>query len=189
MLGSMAELLLIRHGQSRWNVERRFQGQHPDAPGLSDDGHAQAQALAVELTGQPADAIVTSDLTRAIETGSYLEQAWGVDAVRSPLLREGGVGVFEGLTADEIESQHPGMLEGFFNGGERPPGSESMSTIEQRAVAAVDWLAQQARGGRIAAVSHGMFMRLLITELSDTPFEDTIIVSNCSVTRLNLPDA
>lgn len=102
----MTKILLIRHGETAWNAVRRLQG-HTDIP-LNEEGERQAQALARALAREPLDAIVCSDLGRALQTA----QAVAVHHPHIPLhtdpgLRERGYGAFEGLLYTEIAERYP----------------------------------------------------------------------------------
>ena len=103
----MARILLVRHGQSEWNAEGRWQGQ-ADIP-LSDLGRAQARAAAQNLGS--FDLIAASPLKRAAETADIIANAIGMGpVVHVPLLVERGAGEWSGLTRDDIEEQWPGYL-------------------------------------------------------------------------------
>src|SRR5712691_6348769 len=90
----MATLLLVRHGETDWNAEHRWQG-HADVP-LNARGRKQAKALAEELAPQGVDAIYTSDLSRARDTAAIVGERLGVPVVLDPDLREIDVGSREG---------------------------------------------------------------------------------------------
>lgn len=102
----MTKILLIRHGETAWNAVRRLQG-HTDIP-LSATGERQAEALAQALAAEPLDAIISSDLGRALQTA----KAVAAQHPHLPLhvdagLRERGYGAFEGLLYTEIAERYP----------------------------------------------------------------------------------
>src|SRR5215472_15070171 len=101
-------VLLIRHGSSTWNLERRWQG-WADPP-LSDEGVTLAEAVAAGIRGLDVRLVVSSDLARALSTAEIIAHAAGVDVCVEPALRERDVGLWSGLTSDEIESRWPGQL-------------------------------------------------------------------------------
>lgn len=111
---STGELLVVRHGQSTWNVDHRFTGQAD--PPLSPLGRQQAEALArrcegLAIDGLGIDAVVTSDLARARETGVAVAERLGLAAPATlPDLRERWSETLTGLGRDEIESRWPGQL-------------------------------------------------------------------------------
>ena len=98
-------VLLIRHGQSEGNAERRFGG-HTATP-LSPRGRRQAQALARALKGEELTAIYSSDLARAVETAEPLANLIGLPVNSTNAFRERSVGVMEGLTFEDAARQHP----------------------------------------------------------------------------------
>jgi broad specificity phosphatase PhoE len=100
----MTKLFLIRHGETDWNVQRRYQG-HADTE-LNANGIMQANKLQPVLGGLSFDTVYSSDLKRVMQTATHA----GVDAaniVKEPRMREVSFGKFEGLTHDEIEATYP----------------------------------------------------------------------------------
>src|SRR5690606_13402263 len=104
---AMTRLLLIRHGESIWNADGRWQAQAD--PALTDRGREQARAAAASIGH--VDAVVTSDLERAAETGAIIARLLGVDHVaQEPRLRERDAGSLSGLTRVDIFDRFPGLL-------------------------------------------------------------------------------
>ena len=101
----MVELILIRHGVTAWNLEKRFQGQI-DTP-LTDLGHEQAEKTADALSGEPVSCIYTSDLVRAQQTAMPIADNLGLPLLAEPSLRERNFGAFEGKTHAEIQANYP----------------------------------------------------------------------------------
>lgn len=158
----MARLLLLRHGESTWNAEGRWQG-WADPP-LSDVGEAQSRAAAAWLDGLAFDAVASSDLKRARCTAAILAEALDLQVgpvELDPGLRERDVGRWSSLTADEIEAGWPGCLEAWRSGQlHRPPGGETDEAMTARITASLERLA--ARPARsILVVTHGGVIRLL----------------------------
>ena len=164
----MTRVLLVRHGQSEWNADGRWQGQAD--PALTDLGRHQAlhasRALGV------VDAIVSSDLQRAAETAAIISGELGVGPlVLDPDLRERHAGEWQGLTRADIERGWPGYLgppapiEGTPAASarvtqedgtrRRPPGWEADEDLVERAVAALVRIDALASGGEAIAVTHG----------------------------------
>ena len=98
-------VLLVRHGQSKGNAERRFGG-HTATP-LSARGHRQAEATARALKSESLTAIYSSDLARAIETARPLSNLTRLPIHNTSAFRERSVGVMEGLTFEAAAQQHP----------------------------------------------------------------------------------
>ncbi len=98
-------ILLVRHGETDWNRERRVQG-HSDRP-LNSTGMAQAEALVEELADEPIDAVYSSDLARAFDTAQGVASARALHVQPLPELREKNFGTWEGLTDTEIRARFP----------------------------------------------------------------------------------
>lgn len=98
-------VLLIRHGQTDWNVDGRWQGTLPI--GLNDTGRTQAQALAAYLAKRQIGSIYSSDLPRALDTALAIGEAVGVTPQTDARLQEFNLGVFQGLTRQQINQQYP----------------------------------------------------------------------------------
>jgi broad specificity phosphatase PhoE len=160
----MTRVLLVRHGQSEWNADGRWQGQAD--PPLTELGRAQARHAARSLG--TVDAIVASDLQRAAGTAAILGAELGVGPVVVDAgLRERDAGGWSGLTRPEIEERWPGYLED----RRRPEGWEPDERLLGRAVAAL----LRIRGlvgddGDAIAVTHGGLVYLLEAQLG-APFE------------------
>jgi len=159
-------LLLVRHGETAWNREGRFQG-HADIP-LSDVGRSQARALRAAHTHLFDDAhtaVLTSDLRRAHQTA---EIAFGFEGrtlhVRREL-REFCYGVFEGLTRREIDERFPGAM-GRWLTGDRTfavDGGESRAAVHDRARAAILGFLETVPHDVVVVVAHGGVMRQLLS--------------------------
>lgn len=155
----MTEILLIRHGETAWNAERRLQG-HLDIP-LNAHGERQAQAVARALQDTPLDAIYSSDLQRARATAQPLAETHGLPLQLDMSLRERCFGAFEGLLYEELETRFPVAYaqwrardpDARFPAGERR--AETLNEFYRRAVEAVQSIAERNPGRRIAIVTHG----------------------------------
>src|SRR5204863_7927182 len=113
-------LLLVRHGETDWNREGRWQG-HSDTP-LNEAGRAQARDLAAQLPD--VDVVYSSDLARARETAEILAEALGLEVRLDPRLRERGFGAWEGKTSAEIEAAF-GDEHARWMGGEAPGAADA----------------------------------------------------------------
>ncbi len=152
---SATELILIRHGETDWNRELRFQG-HIDVP-LNDMGHEQARRLALRLAGETVQRLISSDLLRAQQTATPAAQQLKLDVVTTVTLREQHFGVVEGLRADEIQLQHPRAWEEWlqFREDHAMPEGESARDFHARIVAALGTIAAAHAGERVLVVTHG----------------------------------
>jgi broad specificity phosphatase PhoE len=149
----MTTVYLARHGESDWNVERRWQG-HTDRP-LTDRGREQAGRLAERLADIELDAIYASDLRRAWETAEAIARPRGLAVVRVPELREVHVGSWSGLTRDECAERFPDAFARWQAGGSGWDDGESYEAMGERTVAAMLRLAAEHPDGAILVVSHG----------------------------------
>ncbi len=168
----MTELLLVRHAETEWNREGRWQG-HADPP-LNEAGRAQAHALATTLAGERLDAIYSSDLRRATETAEILGAALGHPVTTDPDLREIDVGSWSGLTREEVAVQFPDW---------ETHDGESREALGERVVAAVRRIAGRHPEGRVLIVSHGGSIRALQRHFDGEPAR---VLANCEVFRLPL---
>ncbi|HKO73955.1 MAG TPA: histidine phosphatase family protein [Gaiellaceae bacterium] len=149
----MTTVYLARHGESDWNVERRWQG-HADRP-LTERGREQAAALAEKLRGVHLDAVYASDLRRAWETAEAVAAPRGLEVVRLSELREVDVGSWSGFTRDECADRFPDAFVRWQEGGSGWDDGESYEDMGVRIVAAIQRLAAEHPDGAILVVSHG----------------------------------
>jgi len=155
-------ILLVRHGQSEWNAEGRWQG-WADPP-LSELGRRQSVLAGQEL--EDIDVAVSSDLRRAVDTAALMVQPLGLSAAAvEPRLRERDVGKWTGLTRREIEERWPEALAAMSD----PPGGESVTTLQERVLAAVVALARTYPDSTVLAVTHGGVIRSLERHLGVDP--------------------
>ena len=153
-------LLLIRHGETAWNAVRRLQG-HTDI-GLNAEGLRQAGALAAALAAEPLDAVIASDLLRALDTAEAIAgRQDGVQVQVDARLRERCYGVFEGMLYADIAQQYPqeyALWQARDVDALMPPGvreAESFRQFYQRCIAAITGWAGRHPGQTIAIVAHG----------------------------------
>lgn len=152
------ELLLIRHGETDWNRALRFQGQ-VDIP-LNEIGHTQAQRVRDHLLQSDwaqAVQLHSSDLLRARQTAAPLASAWPRDCMPRSGLREQNFGVFDGLSAQEIQSQHPDLWAQWrrFDADFALPRGESTRQFHTRVMADLTDIARRHAGERVVVVTHG----------------------------------
>jgi probable phosphoglycerate mutase len=157
----MALLYLVRHGETDWNRENRWQGHH-DRP-LSALGRAQATAAARRLVGERLTQVHSSDLKRASETAQIIAEACGLEASADPTLREVDVGSWAGLTRAEAKERFPVGYARRRAGGTGWEGGETYEQMGERVRAFVTSLLDGARGSeRIALVCHSGVIRVLV---------------------------
>lgn len=152
-------ILLIRHGETAWNAEKRLQG-HLDIA-LNAEGERQAALLGAALAAEPVDHIISSDLQRARQTAEAIARARGAQVGIDPALRERCYGGFEGLLYSEIAARFPlefAAWQARDVDGVLPPGAnrgESFREFFERARGAIMAHAAAHRGKTIALVAHG----------------------------------
>jgi broad specificity phosphatase PhoE len=150
----MLHLILVRHGETEWNVQRRYQGQF-NVP-LSSVGRQQAERIAQRLASQKIDAIYASDLERAWETAAIIAAKHNLAVASEPRLRELKFGVLEGLTFDEAQIQYPEMITAWLKDFNQPPqGAESVDLFNARIIALLDDLKQKHDEQTLLLVGHG----------------------------------
>ncbi|HEX2604937.1 MAG TPA: histidine phosphatase family protein [Oxalicibacterium sp.] len=186
----MTDILLIRHGETDWNVEKRLQG-HCDIA-LNAEGARQAAALGRALGAEPLDAIFSSDLQRARDTAQAIADARGMTVQTDPGLRERCFGAFEGLVHSEISERYPADflawkqrdLDARYTAGERQ--AETLREFSARALNSLTRLASLEGHRRIAVVSHGGVLDTLYRHAYGLGYEHArnFDVLNASINRL-----
>lgn len=150
----MLHLMLVRHGETEWNAQRRYLGQ-TDIP-LSALGRRQANLIAERLAAQEIDAVYASDLKRALQTAQVIAEKSGLEVTPEPRLRELKFGVLEGLTFDEAQEQYPEMMAAWLEDFNRPPeGAETIEIFFARIVSLLDELKQKHEEQVVLLVAHG----------------------------------
>lgn len=159
------KLVLWRHGQTAWNVERRFQGK-TDIP-LDETGITQADRAARLLSGLRPTAIVSSPLQRAAVTAQALARVTGLDVEFDRDLSERDGGEWEGLTAAEIRERYPTEHAIW-----QPPGGETSEEVAKRVGAALERAVERlSSAGVLVVASHGAALRLGMSHLLGLPEE------------------
>lgn len=152
------DILIIRHGQTAWNTQKRLQG-HSDIP-LNENGRLQAVTLAEILRDEPLDAIFSSDLQRAYQTAYEIAKIHNLPVHQDRSFRERCYGICEGMKDGEIREAYPESYKAwyaadpdhFFPDGERK--TESPRQFHHRAVNAIREAVTRYPGKKIAIVTH-----------------------------------
>ncbi|MFF2650625.1 histidine phosphatase family protein [Streptomyces sp. NPDC058045] len=158
-------IILWRHGQTLWNLERRFQGS-TDIP-LTEAGLGQARRAARLLASLKPDAIIASDLGRAAATAAELAAVTGLHITHDEALRETYAGVWQGLTHEEIITLHGEEYTAWKRGEPvRRGGGELESEVADRAAPVVLRHTEKLpEDGTLVVVSHGGTIRTTIGRL------------------------
>jgi phosphoserine phosphatase len=183
-------LLLVRHGQTMWNAERRFQGSS-DVP-LSPRGLEQARALGVALRGYRLAAAYVSPFRRAVETAEVALEGTGVPLVPLPELRELSLGEWEGCTVEEISGQAGDPYRAWLLAPHDcpPPGGEPLDAVSARVRAAIERIASaHAPGDDVAVIAHGGVISVYACCLLGCSFNQLwrLRVDNASLTVVRPP--
>lgn len=167
----MTILYLIRHGQTDWNVEQRWQGQSDIS--LNATGRQQAAGLAAELTTVNFSAIYSSDLSRAYETAVALSRIKGIPIKRDPRLREIHQGEWQGLRESDIQALYGNAFQKRKQNPQHiaPPGGETVIQVRDRVISAVNDICTSHPKERIALVSHGFALALIQVHFTQLPIE------------------
>ena len=180
---SPTRLLLIRHAQTEWNIQRRFQG-HGDSP-ITEEGQEQLQRLKSRLVGLEFDVVYSSDLRRTIETSQMLS---GKQRVEEPRLRERGVGILEGLNLEQIMAEHAEAFRAFRSGDKdhQIEGGESLQIALNRAWTFLEEMPEKHPGAELAAVSHAGLIRLICKQILGLALDapNFFQIPNTSLTQL-----
>ncbi|MYM21585.1 histidine phosphatase family protein [Duganella sp. FT135W] len=188
-------ILLIRHGETAWNAVRRLQG-HIDIP-LNEEGERQAAALARALAAEKLDAIVSSDLQRAMQTAQAVAALHtSLTLQTEPGLRERAYGAFEGMLYQDIQQQYPDDfarwqardVEAVMPFGDRY--AESFHQFYDRAISSLRAVAARHAGQTVAVVAHGGVLECAYREARgiqlDSPRD--FQVKNASINRFTISD-
>lgn len=189
----MTRIVLIRHGQTEWNVLGKYQGQSDVA--LSSEGIQQAGFLAanLEIEGiSHLDAVYSSDLKRAKVTASCLAERFHCEVQTRSMLRELNFGAWEGLTYGQITEKWPEAIHNFFSHPDLLdiPEGESFFVLQQRAVKELHSIVQANENSTVAVVAHGAILRTILADVLHMPLRSiwSIRQDNTAVNVLRYDD-
>jgi broad specificity phosphatase PhoE len=160
-----ARLLLVRHGETEWNVARRFQGQL-DSP-LTERGRWQVGRLVERLRPLPLAAVYASDLERTLATARPLAESHGLPTRPARAFREGAFGEYEGFTFAELVDRHGDAVRRWAADpiDLAPPGGETLRQLQDRVAALVRELVERHAGETVLLVGHGGSVRAAVMEI------------------------
>ncbi len=158
-------LFLVRHGETDWNVDFRFQGQSDIE--LTDVGKTQARKLGLSLADEKISAIYSSDLSRAVKTAKIIAVHHELNIKKIPELREINFGIWEGLTYDEINKSYSDLYKEWRENTTdvKIPKGESLSEVAERSVRAIHQLVDQHKDESIVVVTHGGVIRCIVSSV------------------------
>ena len=181
-------LLIIRHGQTTWNVEHRLPGQLPGVA-LNDDGRQQAARLADALSVLPISAIISSPLERACETAEFLMKGRDLSIQLEPQLMDTDIGPWAGQVIDELTKNDPAWKEYVKDPTVAPEGVETFPQVQQRSVAAIEhWRKQENIGAYPAFVAHADVVKLIVAYYSglEATRAGSLSIDNASVSIIEI---
>lgn len=182
----MTMLYLIRHGETVWNAEGRFQGHKNSA--LNALGRTQAMAVAQAMADYPFAAIYTSDLDRAAETARIIAAPHHLTPIGDPRLREACFGEWEGFTLPEISERWPDTVAAWHKDSlhTRPPGGETLEQVHGRVAEILAEITARYPDDEVAVVGHGGSLKAMITLTLGATYTTfrRIRLDNCSISIL-----
>ena len=163
----MAQCVLIRHGQTDWNVIGRYQGQAD--PPLNEQGLAQARRLAIELEPLQLDRLISSPLLRALQTAQIIAGHLGIPLETEPGLMEIHQGDWQTRLRTEIEQLYPELFHAWETEPWQvtPPGGESLRQVQARVYQAMDAILATWPDQVIGIVAHRIPIALLKMRYQD----------------------
>ncbi|WP_129597115.1 histidine phosphatase family protein [Anaerophilus nitritogenes] len=163
----MTRLYLVRHGQTKWNLEFRAQGSKNIE--LTEKGKLQASLLAEKMNKYKIDCIYSSNLDRAYETALTLGEKVGIPVSKIDDLREMSFGDWEGLTMNEIQKTYESHYTVWRDQPHQAqiPGGETLVDVQKRALEAVHDIIKENEGKNIVIVSHGVAIKSILLGIMD----------------------
>lgn len=163
----MTRLFLVRHGETFDNERKIMQGQTQGE--LNAAGKAQAEALSRQLRGEHFDAVVSSDLNRAIQTAEIIARPHGMTVTTTPLLRERDWGDFTGRYIPDLK------------GLPFPENTETLDRLLDRAACFLDFIRTNYPGRQVVAVGHGIVNKAVQSVLLGKDMRDIVRMENAEV--------
>ena len=165
-------LFLIRHAQTVWNRDRRYQGWQ-DSP-LSEIGRSQAEAVGRALAKEPLKAVYASTLGRARDTAEAIATHHGLPVRAEEAFREMAFGEWEGLAFDDCKAKDPDRYRLWADEPHRfcpPGGGETLDDVRRRVLAGLERLRAEHDDQSVCLVAHGISARIIILEALGLPLE------------------
>jgi broad specificity phosphatase PhoE len=166
----LVKVILVRHGETAWNVEHRIQGSASDIP-LSELGRHQADCIASRLKGEKVDAIYSSPLQRALDTAKAIAHQHQLEVHPLPELKEINAGELEGVLAADLKLRFDIFICQNAQDPElgRLPGGESVCDVQKRAWRVIQDIALQHTEGTVVVVTHYFVILSLVCQILNLP--------------------
>jgi broad specificity phosphatase PhoE len=186
------KLVLVRHGQTDFNVQHRLPGQLPGIP-LNATGQQEARMTAESIRALPLTAIVASPLERTMETAAFVNQGRGLPIRQDRDLLDTNYGPYNGKNWDELDKTDPAWQRFTKDPGATPPkGAESFAAVQRRAVRAAErWRQATDVGEWLALVTHADLVKMIVGHYLGIPLANCPLMNmdNASVSLLTFhPD-
>ena len=163
----MLRIILVRHGETKWNIEGRYQGQEDTE--LSERGVTQGHMLAEGLRDIPIDRCISSPLQRSYMTASFCAELHGLTVSTDARLEEINHGDWEGRLADEIQAKYPVEFAQWHKTPEvvtmPGQGGENLEAVRRRVRAAFDEYAERYDGETVLVAAHDAVNKAIICDL------------------------
>lgn len=183
-------IVLVRHGETDWNRDNRFQG-HADPP-LNEAGRAQALELAKRLAGERLAALYTSSLRRAHETALIVARELALHVRVSDALKEVDVGSWSGLTRTEVEARFPEGFRRWLDYGHGWDDGETYDDLGRRVVEGLRRIAREYPGESVLAITHGGPIRSALAVAGGVSFGEARrsidVIGNCALVKVAVRD-
>ena len=165
-------VLLWRHGQTDWNLTRRYMGAS-DRP-LTEHGHRQAASLGRFFFARKIDVIIHSGVARTRNTAEAIRAGRSIDLIEDPRWREASHGAWEGLTWREVSARFGTQARARFSDPVNiaPPDGESLTQLRARVLDAYSDLSRSFPRRRVLIATHGGVIQTLLCELFATPLAE-----------------
>lgn len=180
-------IILLRHGETDWNAQRRIQGQTDTV--MNEQGRAQSRALVAATLGLQIDALYSSDLARALDSAAYLADARALTVVAVPQLRERHFGMFQGVTGADAQSRWPAEYARY---RQRDPeqtlgDGESLRQLQRRVITVCEELIARHHGEHIALLTHAGVIDIVYRHALGLPLHAAreVEIGNASVHRFD----
>lgn len=180
------KLVLVRHGQTDFNVKHLLPGQLPGVP-LNEEGRSEAQATAGVLRDLPLTAIIASPLERTMETASYINASRNLAIQQDRDLLDTDYGRFSGQNYEELDKKDPAWARFVTEPTFAPRGVESFQTVQRRAVRGAErWRHADGVGEWVALVTHADLVKLIVAHYLSIPLDSVPLFSmdNAAVSLL-----
>ncbi|MBA1337105.1 MAG: Phosphoglycerate mutase [Firmicutes bacterium] len=186
----MTRIILVRHGETQWNLEAKTQGSQDTL--LTEKGVFQAKRIAEKLADERVQCIYTSDLKRAYHTAQAIADKLGIGLGVLPALREMNFGCWEGKNIECIKREYADIYRLWVSNPPETciPDGETLIDVQQRALRETKKLAGESKGHNLVLVSHGITIKVLILGLLgiDLAFLRKLRIDNGSISIIDIKD-